>query len=388
MGHGLSEPTADAVYAELLDRFLASHVETTRRAYVSDIAAFARFRRQEPAGAIAELLADGPLEGRRLLLDYVIELRQRDSAPATIGRRLSTLRAVARAAVDAGLIAWALESPDDEEISLAIAQLALGGVPYPIPRHAGEVDRLDIQHYAFRGAVGKNYLAPIDRPRLVLDAGAGTGQWGFDLCDEFPNARVVGLDLVPSKPRRQPRYQTVRANLLRDLPFPDGRFDFTHQRLLFAAIPPPAWPALVRELVRVTRPGGWIELVEGPALQFDREGPGMKRFAQLALVAATRLGLDGTSIVYRSLDTYLRDAGAEGVTRRVVALPVGQWGDRVGSMMATDFRVAWSSLAPVLAAAGALELQEVADLIDQVQREYEELEVSTSLAVAYGQRPA
>jgi SAM-dependent methyltransferase len=317
----------------------------------------------------------------------VIDLRRRDSAPATIERRLSTLRAVSRAAMEAGLIEWALELPDDEEISVAEHQLALGGAPYAIPRRAGEVDRLDLQHYAFREAVGGNYLAPIGRPRLVLDAGAGTGQWGFDLCDEFPEAHVVGVDLLPGKPRRPARYHTLRANLLRDLPFVDDRFDFVHQRLLFAGVPLAAWPGLVRELVRVARPGGWIELVEAPPLVFDREGPAMERFGQLALAAAARLSVGGPTTVYRSLDAYLCDAGAERVTRHEVALPVGGWGGRVGSMMATIFRVTLTSVAHLFEAACDLEPQEVADLINEVQLEYDELRVSTSLAIVYGQKP-
>lgn len=375
------------MYGELLDRFLAIHAERTRRAYVGDIAAFARFRGLEPGGAIAELMAGGPLEGRRALLEYMIDLRRHDSANATVSRRLSTLRAVARAARQAGLVDWALEPPDDGEVALAIDQLALGGVPYLIPRHAGEVDRLDLQHYAFREALHANYLAPIGRPRLVLDAGAGTGQWGFELCEEFPEARVVGVDLVPGKPRHPPGYHAVRANLLHGLPFVDGRFDFVHQRLLFVAIPVAAWPALVRDLARVARPGGWIELVEAPSMEFDRLGPAMRRLRDLALTAAARRGLDGSSTVYRSIDVYLRDAGVGGVNRREVKLPVGEWGGRVGSLIATDFRVAFTALGQALEAAGALQPGEVADLLHQVQQEYDELQTSTSIAVAYGRKP-
>jgi SAM-dependent methyltransferase len=382
-----SDATAGAVYEDLLDRVLAGHVERTRRAYLGDLTAFARFRGKEPAAAVAELMAGGPLDGRRLLLEYVIELRQRDSAPATISRRLSTLRAVARAAREAGLVGWVLEPPDDEEVAQAVDQLALGTVPYLMPRHAGEIDRLDLQHYAFREALGTNYLAPVDRPRLVLDAGAGTGQWGFELCEERPGTHVVGLDLVPGKPRHPPGYHPVRANLLHGLPFQDDRFDFVHQRLLFLAVPVAAWPAVVRDLVRVTRPGGWIELVEPPVMAFDRPGPAIERLAELALAAVARRGLDANSTVYGSLDAYLRDAGVAHVTRREVVLPVGEWGGRVGSLMATDFRVAFNSLGQVLEAAGALEPQEVADLIHRVQEEYAQRQVSTSIAVAYGQKP-
>jgi ubiquinone/menaquinone biosynthesis C-methylase UbiE len=71
-------------------------------------------------------------------------------------------------------------------------------VPYLLPRHASEVDRLDVQHYALRETLGVNHLAPIEPPRRALDVGCGTGQWAFELCKRHPGALVVGLDLVPS----------------------------------------------------------------------------------------------------------------------------------------------------------------------------------------------
>jgi len=272
-------------------------------------------------------------------------------------------------------------------VGRAADHLAPGGVPYAIPRHEGEVDRLDLQHYALLEAMGTNYLAPIDPPRLVLDAGAGSGQWGFDLCHQFPEAHVVGLDVVPGKPSRPPGYHTVLANLLHDLPFLDDRFDFVHQRLLFAGVPAAAWPGLVQELVRVTRPGGWIELAEAPPLEFDRVGPAMERFRRFAGAAAARVGIDATNHVYRSLDAWLHAAGAELVTRREVALPVGDWGGRVGSMMATDFRVVLGSLGHLFAASAAIQPHDVTDLIQQLEEEYEELQVSTSIAIVCGRKP-
>ena len=40
-----------------------------------------------------------------------------------------------------------------------------GGDAYLFPRHPSEVDRLDVQHYALREALGANYLAPVGRRR-------------------------------------------------------------------------------------------------------------------------------------------------------------------------------------------------------------------------------
>lgn len=54
--------------------------------------------------------------------------------------------------------------------------------PYLLPRHAGEIDRLDLQHYAIRVAMdGATHRAPVASPGLVLDVGAGSGQWGWDI---------------------------------------------------------------------------------------------------------------------------------------------------------------------------------------------------------------
>src|SRR5262249_50679626 len=151
------------------------------------------------------------------------------------------------------------------EVDQALAELPPGGVPYPVLHHPTEIDRLDLQHYALREVVGGNHLAPVPRDATaVLDVGSGTGQWGFELCQELPRATVVGLDLAVANPARSPRFRWVRGNVLQGLPFASGRFDYVHQRLLFLAIPVADWPAAVRELVRVTRPGGWIELVEPP----------------------------------------------------------------------------------------------------------------------------
>ena len=108
---------------------------------------------------------------------------------------------------------------------------------YFMPRHPSEVDRLNLQHYALREALGGNYLAPVSSAAFVLDVGSGTGQWGFEVCGQFPEAMVVGLDLAAGKPGPPPRYRLVRSDLLAGLPFNDGRFDFVHQRLLFLAVP-------------------------------------------------------------------------------------------------------------------------------------------------------
>lgn len=257
---------------------------------------------------------------------------------------------------------------------------------YLLPRHATEVDRLDVQHYAMREALTANYLAPIERPERILDVGCGTGQWAYELCQQFPEAIVVGLDLEPSKPERPANYLFVQADLLKGLPFPDGHFDFVHQRLLQSGVPLKLWSGVVKDLVRVARPGGWIELVELKGEVVG--GPATRRLLELLLRLAGSRGLDRTGLLFRQLDEYLRRAGLADVRRRDVDVPIGDWGGTVGSLMATDLRALYTRLSGAFQASLGLSAAECDDLVAAMARELKEYRTVSTFGVAFGRKPA
>jgi SAM-dependent methyltransferase len=261
-----------------------------------------------------------------------------------------------------------------------------GDVAYVLPRHPAELDRLDVQHYALLEALGANYLAPLQLPARVLDAGAGTGQWAYDLCAEFPAALVIGLDLVAPKPGQPAGYRAVRGNLLQGLPFADARFDFVHQRLLMLAVPVRSWAALLDELVRVLQPGGWLELVEGN-VEFESAGPATEQLAELLRRLARSSGIDSTGLIFGSLQDHLRQRGLSHVKRRTFALPLGQWGGRAGSLLASDCRAMYLRLANVFEARFGLPAAECYDLVTGAQLEWEQRHTTYSFAVAFGQKP-
>lgn len=371
----------------LLERFLANRSDRTLKAYSTDLEDFARSTDQALDGAIAQLLAGSPIAAQRVVLDYAINLRRRGSAPATINRRLATLRSLVRAAQESGLIEWWLEVPTEEQISLAIeSDTTSENVRYLLPRHPGEIDRLDIQHYALRETMGANFLAPVDSPQWLLDVGCGTGQWGFEACVQFPDAMVIGLDLVAGKPNRPSRYRWVKANLLQGLPFVHDQFDFVHQRLLVTGVPVASWPSVVAEFVRVTRPGGWVELVE-PPLALEQAGPATERLLALTTGISASLGLDTTRVVFDSLDDYLRQAGLVGVERRQLSMPIGRWGGQIGSLLVTDLRAGFTRVCEVLQARLKLSAEEAADVIQRAHEEWEHGRMSWTFAIAFGRKP-
>ncbi len=373
--------------SQLSARFLSGRPPATARAYAADLEDLARFQDTSVADAVRSLLL-GPEIARRLVLDYAVELRRRGLAPATARRRLATLRSLLATARQLGVVAWELELPTEREVELAAAErVERERSSYLFPRHPGEADRLDLQHHALREALGRNYLAPVGPLGRVLDVGTGTGRWGIEICWEHPEALVVGLDLVPGRAEHPSGYRHVRGNVLRGLPFRDGVFDFVHQRLLVAGIPVAEWPRVVGELVRVTRPGGWVELVE-PMMRAQPTGPASRHLVELLLARADSLGLDTRDAVFRAVDGYLREAGLEEVTRREFELPIGEWGGRVGSFLASDMRAAATRMCEVLESRGALSAEKASDLIRRFQREFEDYRPIWNVAVAYGRKPS
>lgn len=215
------------------------------------------------------------------------------------------------------------------------------GVPYVLPQDSEEINRLDFQHYLLRHAFHGNFAAPLYNPHDILDVGCGTGRWAREMAQAFPSARVAGVDintpptdsLSASGDAHPGDFAFSLANVLEGLPFPDASFDFTHMRLMFLAIPVDRWEFVVRELVRVTRPGGWIEQVEaGPE---EHGGRDLDLLLAWGTEMLQRRGIDAT--YGRRVGELLGRAHLSQVGMRDLAIPLGSWGERVGKMMETDF---------------------------------------------------
>jgi ubiquinone/menaquinone biosynthesis C-methylase UbiE len=258
---------------------------------------------------------------------------------------------------------------------------------YVFPRHPSEIDCLDVQHYALLEAIGSNYLAPVGKPERILDVGAGTGQWAFDMAEEFPHSLVVGFDLVPDKLEHPANYRLVRGNLVQGLPFATDQFDFVHQRLLQSGVPLKDWSGVVDELVRVTRPGGWVELVEVKN-EIEPSGPATRRLVALLSQLVGSLGLDRAGILYTKLDEYLRRAGLTEASRREIEIPTGEWGGRVGSLLASDVRAMFVRLCPIFQARLDVSDEECHELLGAMNQEWEENHSVSVFGVAFGRKPA
>jgi|SRR5690242_8552213 len=206
--------------------------------------------------------------------------------------------------------------------------------------HSGsqEIGRRDFQHHLLRQALRGAYAAPIGEPVAILDVGCGTGRWALEMAERFPQARVVGVDrMLPSAlaaPSTRPANLTiVAADMVEGLPFADAAFDFVHMRLLLGGLPAAHWLRVARELVRVTRLGGWVELVEGDLSRGG--GPAQEALNDWIMRASLPRGVNPR--LGARVGDLLRDAGLSGIETRELTLPIGEASGRVGAMMAVEF---------------------------------------------------
>jgi SAM-dependent methyltransferase len=106
----------------------------------------------------------------------------------------------------------------------------------------------------------------------VIDVGAGTGALASAIA-AIPSTRVVGVDPSEGYVRVAHGDDRVRFEVgdAQELRFPDGSFDLALSLLVLNFVPEPT--AAVREMIRVTRPGG----VVAAAVWDYGEGMGMLR---------------------------------------------------------------------------------------------------------------
>lgn len=258
-------------------------------------------------------------------------------------------------------------------------------VPYILPKDLGEQERLNFQHTIFRSALQGNYVAPLGRDLThILDVGSGSGIWGYEIALQFPAASVFGVDLEPPTETTSlpPNYHFVQSNVLQRLPFTDNTFDFTHQRLLRGAIPALEWPHVIQELVRVTRPGGWIELFEMGG-SISNAGPATELLHRWERDICLSRGIDISKA--EEIGTMLTQAGLRRVTQRSIDLPIGAWDTQVGVLMEKNGLLCYRALKPIICKLAHIDSVEFEQHMSTALQEWNQQHACTHFYLAYGQ---
>ncbi len=229
---------------------------------------------------------------------------------------------------------------------------------------AAEMARLLKQERLLTGAMGGPFPPDLDISQVhdVLDIACGPGGWCQEIAFEHPSIQVTGVDISST----MMRYAQVQAqvqgldnatfltmDVTQPLDFPDSSFDFVNARSLIGFMQKERWPALVKEMLRVTRPGGTIRLTE-----FDGGGistsVGLERLNKLLTLAFYQGGRGFTPIpdgqnwgITPMLGFFVQDAGCLNVKQQAYVLDFSA-GTEANLSNYENFKVAYKLVQPFL----------------------------------------
>ncbi|KAJ3093230.1 hypothetical protein HK100_006748, partial [Physocladia obscura] len=210
----------------------------------------------------------------------------------------------------------------------------------------------------------------------VLDVGAAKGWWLDSLLKSYPTAKYFGTDVSPevvlSASKFLPTIDFSTGNVADGLPYEDNTFDYVHQRFLVLGLAKDKFHLAIRELMRVAKPGGWIELVELDIKGY-RSGP-MAEKIQSALheiMKSRNLDLFAGANLHNYLlkATHNNSIRVANARRKTVSLPIN-WGGPLGTMHGHDCKELYIGLEDALHKKLGIERAEYKEYIEQVWKEW------------------
>ncbi|KAK9696622.1 hypothetical protein K7432_012354 [Basidiobolus ranarum] len=266
--------------------------------------------------------------------------------------------------------------------------------PYPLPNDVEEVGRLNLQHHLFRYLLQSNYIAPVSPDaKRILDVGCGSGIWCQEVSQTFPEAQFYGIDIsdVNKATVTMPNFTFVNGDILKGLPFPDDYFDFVYQRAVVTGIPANKWEFVCKELVRVVKPGGWVELLElqldnNYAVDYDlNRKPSWLRYHELIHEILTLRGISPKEIL--KIPQHLGSSGMINLDKRKVIMPTGLGGGQLDQLFLLDALLALKSLEKYIIAMGKCTKEEFDHIVAHFKQESLENKVFTTMDVVCAQKP-
>ncbi|CAG8450175.1 9280_t:CDS:2 [Racocetra fulgida] len=223
---------------------------------------------------------------------------------------------------------------------------------YSLPNDDEEIDRLQMQHYLARYILQSNFCAPVNN-RLKRT-------FTLEMAYDYPNSHFIGIDINPMFPKEiKPRnVEFEEADVLEDLPYADESFDFIVIRNMITSFTVHDWESKIwKELIRVLKPGGYIET------------------KNIDLTMTTRL-----EDIYKF--TILKN-----IEHKSKMIPVGTWGDRIGKIMADDFVMLAKAMCPVLRPLWGITQEQYNEFSETFVKEFNVYKTYCNIHVVFGQKP-
>ncbi|KAI9306111.1 S-adenosyl-L-methionine-dependent methyltransferase [Cunninghamella echinulata] len=264
------------------------------------------------------------------------------------------------------------------------------GSSYILPCDEEEIDRLHLLHFMIRFAIQGNYLAPVTdvlrKGANVLDIGCGPGSWTMEMAGEYPKSTIVGVDMVPLFPKdiKPTNCLFYQNNVLNGLPFQDSTFDYVFMRFMGLGIETDQWETLLNEILRILKPGGWIEIVEVDS-ELHRTGPTTKMFNDhlMSLIASKQLDQQSGRRLKERFEA--RD-DLTNINTTFISCPAGQWAGKLGQLTLQSWKSYYQAFRPQICLHSGMDNNEYNEKLETCWSEVDEYKTFENVHFAYAQK--
>jgi len=170
---------------------------------------------------------------------------------------------------------------------------------------------------------------PINNPKKILDCGYGSASWAIEVAEKYPDSKVIGIDISPHmKPDETPENLWLQVDdLNQPFNFRSNQFDLVHSRLMAGGIDRERWPTYIQDMVKVLKPGGWLQMVEiYYNCQSDNgtltEGSALRQWSSRYMSSLDRLKDVRAPL---RLVNRMTEAGLVEIENNVLPLPLSGW---------------------------------------------------------------
>ncbi|KAF9086022.1 hypothetical protein BGX23_009199 [Mortierella sp. AD031] len=236
-----------------------------------------------------------------------------------------------------------------------------------------------------------------ERSLVILSVGCGNTQWATEMALAHPQSAIHAINVsqistLPAVPETTPSFDldnlffyNLDDNSLR-VPFVSNSVDYIHVRRFLPNVSKAKYLAFLRELVRVLKVDGYLELVELD-LRLRDSGVDSCWPSYWTLIGFDKMGID-TSLALNLAGILRTMPGMEVTHKSCVHMPVGIHGGRIGL---TAELLCWRfalTVRPWLMRQAQLSGAEFDDLLERARQETRTLKSYQVFHVAVGRKSA
>lgn len=224
---------------------------------------------------------------------------------------------------------------------------------YFIGRYTEETESIThLMHVIFKYILKGNNRIPITPEiKSCLHIGAGHYVWLIEMANQHRETLFEGFDItVATENNSTPLPSNVNlcnGNIFSGgLPYPDEMFDYVNVRSFLSWLPGDKIPFVLNEIKRVTKKGGWIELLEMDPFIKNGTSYYEENLGRIWKEICRHQGYNPSTII--NLDKLFSRKEFSDIKNSKISIPIGKYGGKVGELYAKQFINGSNAVASVI----------------------------------------